>query len=118
MFVNGLPYLLAVANPLECVMVHKFAKKDQHTLWASLSSQLAHIHQYGFKIDMITVDGERAIITEWFHSRVGTLGIILDTTGAGEAVAVVERKIRSVKERIRAGANMLPYNLTERLESW
>ena len=117
-FVNGLPYLLAVVNPLEYVMVHKLAKKDQHTLWTSLSSQLALINKYGFKIDMIRVDGESATNTEWFHSRVGTLGIMLDTTGAGEAVAVVERKIRTVKERIRAVANMLPYNLAERLESW
>ena len=118
MFVNSLPNLISVVNPLEYVMVHKLAKKDQHTLWTSLSSQLGHISKYGFKIDMIRVDGESAINTEWFHSRVGTLGMILDTTGAGEAVAVIERKIRTVKERIRAVANMLPYNLTERLESW
>ena len=43
-FVNGLPYLLDVVNPLEYVMVHKLVKKDQDTLWTSLSSQLAHIH--------------------------------------------------------------------------
>jgi hypothetical protein len=42
---------------------------------------------------MIRVDGEGAISTEWFDNRVSSKGIILDTTGAGEAVAVVERKI-------------------------
>ena len=35
--------------------------------------------------------------TEWFQSKISAEGTILDTTGAGEAVRVVERKIRHVK---------------------
>ena len=42
----------------------------------------------------------------------------MDTTGAGEAASVVERKIRQVKERLRGIINTLPYRLTEQLESW
>jgi hypothetical protein len=61
-----------------------------------------HITKYGFTIKMIRVDREGAINTEWFESRIAALGIILDTTGAGEAVAIIERKIRHIKERIRA----------------
>jgi hypothetical protein len=50
--------------------------------------------------------------------RGSKLGIILDSTGAGEAVAVVERKIRHIKERVRAIVNTLSYTLTEKLEGW
>ena len=46
------------------------------------------------------------------------LFLIFDTTGADEAVRVVERKIRHVKERLRAIVITLPYRLTEQLESW
>ena len=56
--------------------------------------------KYHFKIKMIRVDGEGAINTEWFHNKVGLRGIILDVTGAGEAVAVVERKIRHINDVI------------------
>lgn len=46
------------------------------------------------------------------------LFLIFDTTGADEAVRVVERKIRQVKERLRAIINTFPYRLTEQLQSW
>ena len=118
MFVNGLPFLIAVVNPLEYVMVNKLSKRDNWTLWGSLESNINHITKYGFKIKMVRVDGEGAINTEWFENRISSLGIILDTTGAGEAVAVVERKIRHVKERVRAIINTLPYPLTDKLLQW
>ena len=53
-----------------------------------------------------------------FESKLAALGIILDSTGAGEAVAVVERKIREIKERVRAIINTVPFSLSELLESW
>ena len=43
--------------------------------------------------------------TEWFQSIISAEGTILDTTGAGEAVSVVKRKIRQVKERLRGIIN-------------
>ena len=44
--------------------------------------------------------------------------IELDVTGAGEAVAAVERKIRHIKERVRTVVNFLPFSLNEKLEVW
>ena len=68
---------------------------------------------------MLRVDGESAISTDWFNSKINAEGIILDTTGAGEAVVtVVERKIGQIKERFRGISNTLPYKLTETLETW
>ena len=46
------------------------------------------------------------------------LFLIFDTTGADKAVSVVERKIRQVKERLRAIINTFPYRLKEQLQSW
>jgi hypothetical protein len=67
---------------------------------------------------MIRVDGEGAIKTEWFHNKVGLKGVVLDVTGAGEAVAVVERKIRHMKKRVRSMVNFLLFSLNEKLEVW
>ena len=118
MFVNGEPFIISVTNPLEYVLVTKLSKRDKWTLWSSLESQIAYIAKYGFKIKMVRVDGEGAINTDWFRSKLSLMGIILDITGAGEAVAVVERKIRQVKERFRAVSNTLPIKLSVATEAW
>ena len=118
MFVNGNPFLIAVVKPLEYVMVNKLAKRDNLTLWTSLESDIRHITKYGFSIDLVRVDGEGAINSIWFETKLASIGTALDTSGAGEAVTVVERKIRQVKEKVRAVVNTLPYNLTEKLEGW
>ena len=96
MFVNGSPFLIAVVKPLEYVMVNKLAKRDNMSLWTSLESDIRHITKYGYNMDMVRVDGEGAINTVWFRTKLATIGIVLDTTGAGEAVTVVERKIRQM----------------------
>ena len=118
MFLNGNPFLIAVVKPLEYVMVNKLNKRDNLTLWTSLESDIRHITKYGFSIDLVRVDGEEAINSKWFETKLASIGTALDTTGAGEAVTVVERKIRQVKDKVRAVVNTLPYNLTEKLEGW
>ena len=95
MFVNGNPFLIAVVKPLEYVMVNKLAKRDNMSLWTSLESDIRHITKYGYNMDMVRVDGEGAINTVWFETKLATIGTVLDTTGAGEAVNEVDKlKIR------------------------
>ena len=84
----------------------------------NLESNIHHIAKYGLKIAMIRIDGESAVNTFSFESKLAALGIILDSTGAGEAVDVVERKIRVIKERVRPIINTVPFSLSELLESW
>ena len=67
---------------------------------------------------MIRINGESAVNTLSFESKLAALGIMLDSTGAGEAVAVVERKMRVIKKRVRAIINTVPFSLSELLESW
>ena len=118
MFVNQIPYLVMVLQSIEFLFVSKLAKRDEKTLWNSLKTAIASTTKFKFRIKMIRVDGEGGINTKWFHNKVGLRGIILDTTGAGEAVAVVERKIRHIKERVRSVVNTLPFDLSEKLEVW
>ena len=118
MFVNQVPYLVSVVQPIEFLYVSKLANREHKSIWNSLKTSLASMVKYRFRVKMIRVDGEGAIDTEWFHNKVGLRGIILDVTGAGEAVAVVERKIRHIKERVRSVVNSLPFSLNEKLEVW
>ena len=118
MFVNGNPFLIAVVKPLEYIMVNKLNDRANLTLWTSLESDIRHITKYGFSLNLVRVDGEGAINSVWFETKLATIGTALDTTGAGEAVTVVERKIRQIKERVRAVINTLPFKLTDKSEGW
>ena len=114
MFVNSIPYFISVFKPLEYVSVSKVAEKDIISIYDIVISRVNSIRKHGMKITMLRVDGESAINTDWFTSKINAEGIILDTTGAGEAVTVVKRKIRQIKERFRDISNTLP----ESLEIW
>ena len=81
-----------------------------------MKTSSASMEKYRFRVQMIRVDGEGAISTEWFHNKVDLRGIVLDVTGAGEAVAVVERKIRHMKERVGSVIKSLPFSLSKKLE--
>ena len=125
MIVNGNPFLTAVVKPLEYIMVNKLNNIANLTLWTNLESNIRRITKYVFSLNLVRVDGEGAINSVWFETKLATIGIALDTTGAVERlslsialVTVVERKIRQIKERIRAVMHTLPFRLTEKLEGW
>ena len=64
MFVNKIPYLVSVVQPIEFLFVSKLAKRDVKTIWNSLKTAIASMTKYQFKIKMIRVNGEGAINTE------------------------------------------------------
>ena len=91
MFVNSIPCLISVFKLLEYAAVTKLLNKDIHTLLTTTISHINIVRKRNFKVPLIRVDGESAISTDWFASKISAEVTILDTT---EAVSVVERKIR------------------------
>ena len=110
MFVNSIPYLISVFKPFGYVTKSKLQKKDMLTLCNTVINYLNVVRKRGIKVPLCKVDGESAISTEWFQSKISAEGAISDTTGAGDAVAVVERKIRQIKERVTGIINTIPHN--------
>jgi hypothetical protein len=51
-------------------MVDRLFKRITWTLWGSMESNINHITKFGFKTKTIRVDGEGAINTECFESRI------------------------------------------------
>ena len=115
MFVNGQPYLISVLMPVEHVQITKLNGRDDFTIWRALERHRKFPERFGLETAVIRVDGESAIGSDWFKDKLGDL---LDVGGAGVAVPAVERKIRTVKERIRAVITTLPFELTQTLEEW
>jgi len=115
MFVNGVPYLISVLMPVEHVQITKLNGRDNFTIWRALERHRKFPEKFGLETAIIRVDGESAISSDWFKDKLGDL---LDVGGAGVAVPAVERKIRTIKERIRAVITTLPFELTQTLEEW
>ena len=115
MFINGQAYLISVLMPVEHVQVTKLNGKDNFTIWRALERHRKFPEKFGLETAIIRVDGESAISSEWFKEKLGDL---LDVGGAGVAVPAVERKIRTIKERIRSVITTLPFELTQTLEEW
>ena len=68
----------------------------------------------GFEITLIRNDGKSAVNSEIMKEK---LNIRVDITG-GESVPVVERKIRTIKERLRGVICTLPFIMSEQLTDW
>ena len=49
MFVNSIPYLVSVTNPLEYVMICKLSRKNKSSMWMNLESNIHHITKYGLR---------------------------------------------------------------------
>ena len=65
---------------------------------------------------MMKTDGEGAIgaMTTALNSK----GIAIDTSGPGQHVPTVERKILTIKQRVRSYENSLPFVMTKLLLIW
>jgi hypothetical protein len=63
-----------------------------------------------FDCVQLRTDGEGALAA--MSEELSGLGIVLDVAGPGQHVPVVERKIQTIKERVRAHKNSLPYIMT------
>ena len=118
MYVEGLPSLIGLASPLGLTMAVSLMSFD--TLQSSRSaavvkngidSFISTLASRNFIIRVIMSDGEGAVGK--LKSDLNNLGIELDVSGAGGHVSRIERKIRTVKERVRAYiTHQLPYTLT------
>ena len=115
MFVNNIPYLITIMDPIEYVQVTRLKSKDDWTIWRALEYHMKLAERFGLFISLVRIDDESAMDSEFFRAK---LGGKLDTQGAGGAVPMVERKIRTVKERIRSIINTLPFEITEIMEEF
>jgi hypothetical protein len=116
MYVNSEPYLITVSDPLNLTTVDHLPSysptksKSSKVLEKSLGDQLRQYNGEGFHVHSIVCDNESALIS--LKPFVNSFGAKLATTGVNShSVAMVDRKIRFIKERIRSIIHGLPFPL-------
>ena len=113
MFIGGDPYIITVSNPIKYTHATKLLSRSIYHMRAALQHIIADYQSKLFVIENIYSDQELSL-----KGLVGTFaqqGIELKFVGSGSHVPLVERKIRSVKEKIRTILHSLPYKLSSYL---
>ena len=118
MFIDKLSILVRVATPLGLTIAYSLnsvsSKKIARTaaqVRIGVNHFLAVLASQNFRTSVIMSDGEGAVVS--LVDELGKLGVKVDISGAGGHVARIERRIRVIKERVRAHvAYHLPFTLS------
>ena len=117
MFVRSKPFLITVFTTTDYVMVTRIKSRGAKDILNALKKHVSEMEKQGFKVRLINTDGESGLVTDADNVfELNRLGYNVDVVGAGEPVPVVERKIRTIKERARCLASTLPFELSSKLE--
>jgi len=105
MFVNSIPMLVTVSRNLRFGTVEELPSRSVANLVKALTRVTKVYKRAGFPVTLSLMDGE----FETLRGDLADANVTLNTTGRDEHVGDIERFIRTVKERMRATYNMLPF---------
>ena len=108
-FIDGDGYLIAVMSPLDYTAVVHIPNRKTAALRGALWRILGKIDQQHYEVTYILTDNEGGIAA--LFPELERAGYGINPAGAGDHVPIVERKIRTIKERVRAYLQSIPYTL-------
>jgi hypothetical protein len=106
-FVNKIPFLLTISRHLAFTTVSHLEDQKMTTIFKHFRAVYKLYENRGFKINLLLVDGEFAALQALVHDMEQAPRVNL--TSANEHVPEAERRIRVVKERVRASRHDLPF---------
>ena len=107
MAINKIRFMITTSRHLHFGMAELIWNKAKGTLMTSIHQVVRAYHARGFRICNILADGG----FECIRNNLADMGISLNFTSRNEHVPEVERYIRMIKERVRAIACMLPFEM-------
>ena len=113
MFINKLPFLITICEPLGYAMISNLRSKSAKNLIDALKRQIAEYKRRKYTIEVLFADQESALMSSDFRNSSPVL-----VEECEDAVGTVERLIRVVKERARGIICTLPFKLTDTLIRW
>jgi hypothetical protein len=105
MHVNGVPMLVTISRHIRFATVEALPNRNIPTLLKGIQSVTTVYKRAGFRVLTTMMDGE----FEAMRGDLADLGIALNEAARDEHVGEIERFIRTLKERMRAIYNSLPF---------
>ena len=105
MYANNQPMIITVTRKIKIGTVEELlSRQDKHKIehFKQLCRMMA---ASGYRVQVALMDRE----FESLRAELANIGITLNTTGEDEHVGDIERYIRTIKERVRAIWNSLPF---------
>ena len=99
--------------PLGLALCTSVENRTATVVAAGIRSFLNAAKSRDFDCVQLRTDGESALAV--MIEELAGLGVVVDVAGPGKHVHVVERKIQTIKERVRAHKNSLPHVMTRLL---
>ena len=112
-FIKNLPFLLGQLIPLGLAQCIPLKNRSAPLVAKAIRSFINTAKSRDFDCVQLRTDGEGALGA--MRDELSGLGVVLDISGPGQHVPVIERKIQTVKERVRAHVNNLPFVMTKLL---
>ena len=106
MYVNKVPLLVTLSRNVKFGMVEAVKDRKETTLMKSIATVVTLYWKAGFTVTTALMDGEFVPL----RGGLAEIGITLNETSRDEHVGDIERYIRTVKERMRAIYNTLPFH--------
>ena len=106
-FVNKIPFFITLSRKICFCTITHLANRKINTIFETLKSIFMYYLQKGFQITTITGDNEFAPLVELLYELPGAP--TLNLTSANEHEPYIERRIRVVKERVRAVRHSVPF---------
>ena len=105
MFMNKIPFFVTTSWHVRFNTVEMIATQSNKTLMNSIKQVRKLYHAHGFHLNIIVVDGQFKPL----QADMAKLGIFLNMTSYDEHVLEVECYIWTLKERVHACYNILPF---------
>ena len=111
MYVNKVPLLVTLSRNIKFGTMEAVADRKEATLLKCIKGVIALYRKAGFRVTIALMDGEFVPL----RGGLAELGLRLNETSRDEHVGDIERYIRTVKERMRAIYNTLPF---QKIPAW
>jgi len=113
MFVDGIPFLVSRAEPLGLIQITDLKGRRHATiLMTAFQEHYDHLNNKGYKIQNVFADGESGL--DAIKESINKVAIY-NPVGPEQHVPLIERTIRTIKERVRSILCGLPYTLPSSL---
>ena len=105
MFFNKIPFFVTISRAIKFGTLDLLKNRKIPTILEAVRHVYRTYKQRGFQIDVILMDGE----FKTMRGELSEMKIMLNDVSNAEHVPMAERKIRTVKEKVRSIYNMLPF---------
>jgi uncharacterized protein (UPF0332 family) len=108
MYVNRIPFLVTISKHIKFGTVEVLPNRSNKTLLAGLKNVFRLYRQRGFQVTVVEADPEFAPMKDAIAGDDG-LRAHLNCCSEDEHVPPIERRIRTIKERVRCIVNTVPF---------